>query len=82
MSKPTLDMDAFNSQPLEERHATLLHWTNALNDSYERIAAERDAMKAALTKLMLEAIHYRDTGVGAEHLTTAIELARATMEPA
>lgn len=37
---------------------------------------EVDRLSDTLMKLMLEAIHYRDTGVGVEHLSAAIERAR------
>lgn len=59
--KPTLDLESIKDRPLEERHAMLLSWNGALNDSYERIAAERDRLtkrNATLEKALTFATKY------------------------
>lgn len=54
---------------MDERRANAAHIVRCVN--------AHDALVAAAERLILEAIHFRDAGVGAQFLTAAIENMRA-----
>lgn len=50
-----LDFDGFGDLPLEERHAIVVAWMNTLTTIYEKTAAERNRLRAALEDILVGA---------------------------